>query len=148
MKKVLFSILILFAVSTTTFAQENTAYAQKLEQLFELNGTEETYKVAIKQITSIYKQRYPEAEPDFWNEFEKDFSNTSMIDLTTMFVPAYQKHLTLEDLDGLIAFYQTPVGKKYAQKTPVIMQESMQIGQEWGIKLGKEFDKKMKAKGY
>lgn len=149
MKKALFSIILLFTFSTQLFAQtDDDAYIQKLEQMFKLAGSEEAYKAVIKQMTTMYKQQYPKAEPDFWDEFEKEFSSASMNDLTTMLTPVYKKHLSSEDLDGIIAFYQTPVGRKYAMKTPLIMQESMQVGQEWGIKLGKELDKKMKAKGY
>lgn len=148
MKKAILSILILFVVSTATFAQDDTVYAEKLEQMLKLAGSEESYKVAIKQMITMFKQQYSNVEQDVWNEFEKDFAKASMKELTTMLVPVYQKHLTLEDLNGLIAFYQTPVGKKYAQKTPLIMQESMQVGQTWGMKLGQEFSEKMKEKGY
>ena len=55
---------------------------------------------------------------------------------------------TKEDLEEFIKFYQTPVGKKFAKNTPFIMQESMQIGQQWGMKIGENFKNKMKEKGY
>ena len=51
-------------------------------------------------------------------------------------------------MEEMIKFYQTPVGQKYANSSPMIMQESMQIGQQWGMKLGQEFTKKLKEKGY
>ena len=56
--------------------------------------------------------------------------------------------MTLEDLKEIIRFYQTPVGQKFAKSTPLIMQESMQIGQQWGMKLGLEITKKLEEKGY
>jgi len=37
----------------------------------------------------------------------------------------YANTLTQEEVDGLIAFYQSPVGKSYASKMPLIMQQSM-----------------------
>ena len=58
------------------------------------------------------------------------------------------KYMTKEDLEDLIKFYQSPIGKKFAKNTPMIVQESMQIGQEWGMKIGEDFAKKMKKKGY
>ena len=48
----------------------------------------------------------------------------------------------------MIKFYETPIGKKFAQNTPLIMQESMQVGQQWGAKIFNDFETKMKAKGY
>lgn len=81
-------------------------------------------------------------------ELKKEFDAASMDDLVERTVPIYQKHLTLEDIQGVIAFYRTPVGQKYAEKTPLINQESMQIGQQWGMEIGKEFAKRMTEKGY
>ena len=78
----------------------------------------------------------------------KEFLNTSLDDLVEMLVPVYSKYMTQGDLEKLIEFYQTPVGKKYAKSTPMITQESMQVGQQWGMKIGQEFEKKMKEKGY
>jgi uncharacterized protein len=83
-----------------------------------------------------------------WSGFEKEFSKTSMDELVDMLAPVYQKHMTENDLKKIIEFYQTPVGKKYAEKTPVIMQESMQVGQQWGMKMGQAFQDKLKARGY
>jgi hypothetical protein len=71
-----------------------------------------------------------------------------MTDLVKMLVPVYKKHLTLADVEGLITFYKSPVGQKFAKKTPMITQESMQIGQQWGMVIGQKFADKMKEKGY
>ncbi len=37
----------------------------------------------------------------------------------------YQKHLSRSDVDGMIAFYNTPAGQHMVAMTPVIMQEYM-----------------------
>lgn len=68
--------------------------------------------------------------------------------LINMILPVYQKHLTEADLKGIIAFYETPVGKKYAEKTLLITQESMLAGQEWGKKIGEKVTDKLRDKGY
>ena len=96
----------------------------------------------------MFKEQKSAVPDSVWTAFEVEFSKTSMDELVTMLVPVYQKHLTENDLQGMIEFYQTPVGKKYAQKTPLIMQESMQVGQQWGMKVGEAFDEKLRAKGY
>jgi len=96
----------------------------------------------------MFKEQYASVKEETWVSLEVEFKNTSINDLIELLTPTYQKHLTLEEIKGLIEFYETPVGKKYAQKSPLIMQESMQIGQQWGMKIGEEFAKKMKDKGY
>jgi hypothetical protein len=97
---------------------------------------------------TMFKEQYASVKEETWVSLEAEFKNTSINDLIELLTPTYQKHLTLEEIKGLIEFYETPVGKKYAQKSPLIMQESMQIGQQWGMKIGEEFAKKMKDKGY
>jgi len=140
-------MLVLMA-SLNLFGQAEAEYRKTLEEMFEVSGTEESYKVAITQMVGMMKQQYPNVDAAIWEEFEKEFLNTSLNDLVEMLVPVYSKHMTQADLKNVIAFYQTPTGKKYADKTPLIMQESMQVGQEWGVKLGEDFVKKMKDKGY
>lgn len=111
-------------------------------------GTEETFKVAIKQMFGMFKQQKANVPETVWSEFEQEFSKTSMDELVNMLAPVYNEHMTEADLAKMIEFYETPVGKKYAEKTPLIMQASMQVGQEWGMKMGREFQEKLKEKGY
>ena len=42
-------------------------------------------------------------------------------------VPVYQKHLTKADVDGISAFYSSPVGQKLLRETPAMSEEAMQI---------------------
>lgn len=48
-------------------------------------------------------------------------------------VAIYARHFTREDIAALVAFYQSPVGKKLVAEQPVILQESMAAGQAWGM---------------
>lgn len=56
----------------------------------------------------------------------------SLIDLL---VPVYEKHLTKDDVEQLIAFYRSPVGRKLASVTPAISLESAKVGQQWAVSL-------------
>ena len=132
--------------SFTSFAQDDKAYENKLSEMFEVSGSEATFSAAIKQMMSMQRQQNPNVSADIWNELEADFLKTSMDDLVTMLIPVYQKHMTLSDLQGLIKFYESPVGKKFAEKTPMITTESMQVGQQWGMKIGQALVEKLKAK--
>ena len=59
----------------------------------------------------------------------------SMDELYDQLVMVYMDAYTEEEIDAIMAFYNTPVGKKMVAKTPEITQRSMQIGQQWGMKL-------------
>ncbi len=148
MKKNFITIALILTVSFTAIGQVDKEYSKSLKKMFEVSGAEESYQVAIQQIFAMYREEYSNVGSDIWEDLEKEFSNTSLDKLTEMLVPVYSKYLTLEDLQELIEFYETPIGKKLVYSTPLILKESMQIGKQWGIKIGEDFEKKMKEKGY
>lgn len=142
-------IFLLFIVcsSGSVFGQTDAEYKKTLKRMFEVSGSEAAYKAAITQMLGMFKQSQ-HVPPNVMAELEQEFLRTSLDELVDMLIPVYQKHMTRADLLQLIQFYETPVGVKFAQKTPLIMQESMQIGQTWGMKIGQEFEKRLKDKGY
>lgn len=123
-------------------------YSKTLKKLFEVSGTKESYQTVIKQMFTMFKKQNSNIGSDVWNDLENEFSKTSLNDLTEMLVPVYSKYMTLGDLQELINFFETPAGKKFAKNTPLITQESFQIGEQWGRKIGQDFKKKIKEKGY
>jgi uncharacterized protein len=69
----------------------------------------------------------------FVEKFRAKADSQQIVDLV---VPIYDKHLSDEEIKGLIAFYQTPLGKKALSVLPEIALESRQAGEEWGKALG------------
>ena len=147
MNKIFLSFLLFFAVSIS-FAQADQAYKNKVKLMMQASGGIEAYDAAISQLFTMYKQQSPEVPEKFWNEFEKEFSSTSMDELVSLLAPVYYRHLTAQDLDQIIAFYATPAGKKLSGSQAAITSESMSVGQEWGALLGEKVLKKLKEKGY
>lgn len=144
MKKLLFLLAFGFIFSIQSMAQtKDAAYKKALLEMFVASGSDEAYKSAIKQMMSMFKDNYKDVPAKFWEEAEAEMLKSSIEDLAEMLVPVYQKHLTLEDLQEMTKFYNTPVGKKYAKSTGPIMQESMKVGGEWGKKIGEKIAKKL-----
>ena len=139
-------VLILSSVVFSS-GQSNAGYQTTLEKMFEVSGSQEAYKSAIRQMFVMFKENKSVPE-EVWAGLEREFLLTSMDELVGMLTPVYEKHLTQADLLKLIEFYQTPVGVKFAKSSPLIMQESMQVGQQWGMKVGEAFQQKLKEKGY
>jgi len=148
MKKLMTTLFVLTAFAVSSYAQTDDNYAKALKKMFEVSGSEEAYKVAVSQMMSIFKQQSSQVDEALWLELEAEFLKSSLLDLTEMLVPVYQKYMTIEDLQAMTAFYESPVGVKYAKSTPFIMQESMQVGQAWGMQLGQKVADRLKEKGY
>lgn len=147
MKKILLSLSVVTLCICQALSQTDP-YADKLKKMMSLAGTEANFQVAIKQMIQMFKGQKTNVPQEVWTEFEKEFSKNSLETLVELLIPVYKKHMTEDDLDKMIEFYQTPTGKKFAEKTPLIMQESMQVGQAWGAKIGEQFAARMREAGY
>ncbi len=148
MKNLLACLTLVLLFSTVTFAQSDVEYERTLKTMFKVSGSEEAYKTVILQMTDMFKKQKTTVPSEVWDDMEKELLKISINDLVEMLLPIYQKHMTQSDIEELIAFYNTPIGKKFAKKSPLIMQESMQVGQKWGMKIGEMMNKKIKEKGY
>lgn len=124
MKNTFYAFVFLF-VGFSGFAQESS-YKAKAIQLIEINSGA-TFDVMLKPLVGMVAE---EKQADFKMEVEE-----SMKDLFDQLAVVYMESFTEAELDGILAFYATPVGQKMTSELPVIMQKSMQIGQQWGMKL-------------
>lgn len=83
-----------------------------------------------------FKQKVPNATPAQLADVDQFadglFKNMPVDEMIDAMVPIYQKHLTKDDLDGILAFYASPVGQKLQREQPAMMQEAMQVGGEIG----------------
>lgn len=83
-----------------------------------------------------FKQKVPNATPAQLADVDQFadglFKNMPVDEMVDAMVPIYQKHLTKDDLDGILAFYASPVGQKLQREQPAMMQEAMQVGGEIG----------------
>jgi hypothetical protein len=50
-------------------------------------------------------------------------------------VPVYDSLYTAQEVDALIAFYRTPLGRRLIETQPQLMDATMQLGQQWGMEL-------------
>lgn len=146
MKKALI-ILALIVVCVNLQAQ-TSSYSVTLKKYMEASGSLAAFKSAVTGMMSNFKTMNSSVPDEVWKELESEFLGTSVDDLVTMLAPVYEKHLTEADLNDIIKFYHSPVGKKLAEKTPAITEESMQAGQEWGQAVAQKVMQKLKEKGY
>ena len=147
MKKLIIPIAILIISIGQAYGQVDS-YKVTLKHLFSVSGTEKNFSVTIQQMFTMIKQQKTNIPDTVLIELEKKFSKTSVDDLVEMLYPIYKKHLTESDLMKTIEFFETPIGKKYIEKTPFILQESMQVGQQWGAKITQKLEARLKEMGY
>lgn len=83
-----------------------------------------------------FKHKVPDATPaqlaDVDDFAGKLFQNMPIDEMVDAMVPIYQKHLSHEDIEAILAFYSSPVGQKLLREQPAMMQEGMKVGGEIG----------------
>ncbi|MDQ1163494.1 hypothetical protein QE422_003862 [Chryseobacterium sp. SORGH_AS 447] len=142
MKKNVAAVLIF--VSIITFAQSSRE--TKAKELIEVTGVSKMAVQGAKQFVSTFKENYKNIPDVFWDDFMKEVSSE---EFSNLYIPIYAKYYTESELDELIRFYKTPIGQKVLVNTPLIMKESVEIGRDWGQKLGKKLVEKLnEQKGY
>lgn len=143
MKNIIIAIL-LSVITLKGFLQSNNK-TENIRKLLELTGAGKLGIQMMNQFFSSFKTTYSSVPEEFWSEFKKEVNADALIDLI---IPIYDKYFTEEDLNQLIQFYNSPIGKKVIESQPLILQESMLAGQAWGSELSKKVVGNLKAKGY
>ncbi|WP_073245220.1 DUF2059 domain-containing protein [Flavobacterium flevense] len=138
------SLLILsFCVLSLSANAQSTSKTEKINQLMELMGSGKMAIQMMNQMMESFKSSYSKVNDTFWEDFKKEIKAE---DITNMIIPIYDKHYTESDIDQLIAFYNSPIGKKMIATMPQVMQESMVAGQAWGKQISEKVIAKLKEK--
>ena len=112
-------------------------------QLMKKMGADAQFEAIVPLMFESQMKVIKAARPDvsqqaldrFRDVFVEEFTD-SMDELLVGVASVYTKHFTVEEMQEIISFYDTPVGQKMINKMPQMMQESMQVGGAIGAKVG------------
>ena len=124
---------------------QETEKINNIKQLLKITGASSLSQQIVTQLLMSMKSQYPQVPQKFWDTFLAEFKPD---DLLNELIPVYSKYYSNEDINQLIAFYQTPLGKKTIAVLPQLTQESVLIGQRYGLEAGKRALQKLEAQGY
>ncbi|KPA52136.1 hypothetical protein VT25_10775 [Photobacterium leiognathi subsp. mandapamensis] len=102
-----------------------------------------------QQMTVILKQSKPDINPKAFDIVEEEISTIMDEEFVindsfrTMMYPIYSKHFTEDELRKMIEINDTEFGKKLIRVMPLINQEGMLVGQEFGKKLGPKIQQRI-----
>lgn len=150
MKKGLFlavmcMVMLLLAAPSASAQAPSSEYKATLEKMLELSGAMASAKAMVPQMIAMMKQQSPSVSAAFWDGFQKKWEAKFGSKLAELYVPIYQKYLKLDDLKKIVAFYESPAGKKLGASTPAMMAEGMQIGQKLGMEIAAELQQELQA---
>lgn len=137
---------LLLAPVSQTFAQDAMSKDMKkdIHSLMTLMGVADMADQIMAQMVGQLKQMAPDAPEAFWTKFLEKANSDEFVELM---IPVYGKYYSHEEIKQLIAFYKTPIGKKVTATLPAITQDSMAVGQQWGMKLGQQVMEELQKEG-
>lgn len=74
----------------------------------------------LRSMTPEEKQKYKEVMNRFAEKSQSIYKSEQMVE---DMIPIYQKHLSKSDVDGMIAFFQSPAGRHFISNQAAITQE-------------------------
>ena len=114
-------------LSSLAVAGEDT-HRQAAEKLLYIAGMEKALEQSIEQMLNIQLQQQPSLAP--YKEIMLRFLKKHMgfESLKEDIVAIYIEEFTEKELNEIIAFYETPTGRKTIEKMPKLMAKGAQLG--------------------
>ena len=112
--------------------------ARNIRRLLEITGSHNLGQQMIEQMMAALKRNTPGDEPEALKEkifsiYEEEMQKAFTVEkVDAAIIPIYDKYLTGEELIALIAFYETPLGKKVVGVLPQIFREASAAGEQLG----------------
>ncbi len=120
--------------------------AALIDRFLEVTNAYRFYDDIVGQVCGAYAKRFPQIEKDFWTDFKKN--HTRREDLFNQVTPIYAKYLSVEDLKSILAFFESPSGKKYVAVLADLGRETGGVAQEFEKDLNTRILKRLKEAGY
>lgn len=119
---------------TTTGCQP--ASTAQIQKLMELAGSKKVLETLVEARMEAFVEEFHKLRPDIslqtWNmAFSRLQSPQFIQELLAEVVPIYRRHFCSDDVEQLIAFYQTPAGRKLSAEMPAIEKEAVEAGRNY-----------------
>ena len=133
-------------VSAQTPSGEAMAAAR---ELVAASKATEQFKAALplvmQQLKPIVAQGRPAVEKDFDAVTPALLATASerLNEMAELFAQVYVRNFSVAELRDITAFYRTPTGQALLAKMPIVMQQSMLAGQQFGQAIAADLQKRV-----
>jgi hypothetical protein len=122
----IFLIMNVFLLSPAVAGEES--HRQAAEKLLRMAGMERALEQSIEQMLKVQLQQQPSLGP--YKEVMLKFlkKHMSFESLKGDIATIYMEEFTEPELNEIMAFYETPTGRKTLEKMPRLMMKGAQLG--------------------
>ena len=112
-----------------------------IRKLLVVTGAGKMGVQVMQQMLNSIKIQNPNIPSDYFDKLMQEADANELIEIS---IPSYDKHMTHDDIKELLKFYESPIGKKLIEKQPLILRDSMIVGQKWGMELNRRIQQRIK----
>jgi len=117
----------------------------KVKELISLSGVFPLSKEVEKNVISEYKKKYNHVPESAWESIEDKISINELINKA---IDVYDSRFNEKEIEQLLTFYKSDLGKKMIQNSPDIMTEIQSATKAWGIKVMQTVNGDLEKLGY
>ena len=117
---------------------------QQVRRLMDVIGLGKSLTQMNTQIATSMQQALPCVSANYWQNYMDDKSSNEFMG---RLVPAFQKHFTADEIDGMVKFYGSPLGQKVLTEMPAALSEANQAGQQWSTEHRQQMIAKLEQAG-
>lgn len=129
MNKIFYFLAIALATTLSSFAQnEMSTFKTQTIEFIKITGSGDIFDNAIDQVGA----NVPADKKDAY----KKEANATLDQLYADLADIYMEEFTEMEINELVKFYNSDLGKKVASKQNLMAQKGMMLGQTWGMGLG------------
>lgn len=142
-------VLVIAASAAVSAQSDAAAVAQKaavIGQLLEVTHAADQVLDTMEAGLPAVRAANPGIPAIFWDRFVQQ-ARARRNELLATLVPVYARTFELSELEELLRFYNTPLGRRLLEVQPTIARESMESGQVWGARIGLEVGQQLQREG-
>lgn len=151
MKKLFTICILLLTLSSSDRAQEtapNDPYQQAMQRLLKASNMQNMFGAMVSGSINQLRSEFPDVPADYWAKAEERMIGQLMDAFLPIVTPLYQEYFTLEEIEQLIRFHESPVGQKINTAQPQIMAKGSQQFNKTGALVVQELIRDMLQQGY
>lgn len=124
----------------------DAAKAAAIRRLLDLTGAARLSLSGMEAMVPAQRAANPEIPGGLWDAFVAH-ARRDLNQFVDSMVPIYAARFDQQELEQLVRFYESPLGRHLTAEQPQILQESIQVGQRWGMQIGKAIGDSMRGAG-
>jgi len=117
-----------------------------IRRILELTHAGDMTISAMEVAIPAQRAANPQIPAEFWTEFSAR-ARRDIAQLLERLIPIYDANFSEAQLQQLVQFYESPLGRHLVSVQPAVTMQSIQAGQQWGAEIGAEVARDLQKRG-